>query len=84
MPPLKPIKKGSADQRVQQRKIQTGRRVADRVEVLSGLEPTTAIAVRGAGFLNDGDLVRVSNTAPVGVQGSATVPTAAAPASAAK
>jgi len=73
-----------SDQRVQQRKIQTGRRVADRVEVLSGLEPTTAIAVRGAGFLNDGDLVRVSNTAPVGVQGTATVPTAAAPASATK
>ena len=56
-----------ADQRVQQRKVQTGRRVADRVEVLSGLDATASVAVRGAGFLNDGDLVRVANTpAPAG------------------
>ena len=47
------------DQRVQQRKVQTGRRLADRVEVLSGIEAQASIAVRGAGFLNDGDLVRV-------------------------
>ena len=49
-----------ADQRVQQRKVQTGRRVADRVEVLSGLQADASVAVRGAGFLNDGDLVRVA------------------------
>ena len=56
-----------ADQRVQQRKVQTGRRVADRVEVLSGIDATASVAVRGAGFLNDGDLVRVANTpAPAG------------------
>ena len=48
------------DQRVQQRKVQTGRRVADRVEVLSGLDGNATVAVRGAGFLNDGDLVRVA------------------------
>ena len=48
------------DQRVQQRKVQTGRRVADRVEVLSGLDSNATVAVRGAGFLNDGDLVRVA------------------------
>ena len=47
------------DQRAQQRKVQTGRRLADRVEVLSGIEAQASIAVRGAGFLNDGDLVRV-------------------------
>ena len=47
-------------QRVQQRKVQTGRRIADRVEILSGLEADTSVAVRGAGFLNDGDLVRVA------------------------
>ena len=46
-------------QRVQQRKVQTGRRIADRVEILSGLEADMSVAVRGAGFLNDGDLVRV-------------------------
>ncbi|WP_265287770.1 efflux RND transporter periplasmic adaptor subunit [Verminephrobacter eiseniae] len=48
-----------ADQRVQQRKVQTGRRVADRVELLAGLDAQSWIAVQGAGFLNDGDLVRV-------------------------
>lgn len=54
-----------AEQRVQMRKVQTGRRVADRVEVLSGLDANASVAVRGAGFLNDGDLVRVvAPTAP--------------------
>ena len=51
------------DQRVQMRKVQTGRRVADRVEVLSGLDAGASVAVRGAGFLNDGDLVRVAGPA---------------------
>ena len=53
-----------AEQRVQQRKVQTGRRVADRVEVLSGLDANASVAVRGAGFLNDGDLVRVVGAPP--------------------
>ena len=53
-----------AEQRVQMRKVQTGRRVADRVEVTSGLEANASVAVRGAGFLNDGDLVRVAAPAP--------------------
>ena len=52
--------------RVQQRKVQTGRRVADRVEVLSGLDANASVAVRGAGFLNDGDLVRVVGAPPAG------------------
>lgn len=59
------------EQRVQMRKVLTGRRVADRVEVLSGLDAQAAIAVRGAGFLNDGDLVRVVNKAPTGATSSA-------------
>lgn len=53
-----------SDRRVQMRKVQTGRRVADRVEVLSGLDANAQVAVRGAGFLNDGDLVRVAATPP--------------------
>src|SRR3989344_5289430 len=53
-----------AEQRVQMRKVQTGRRVADRVEVLSGLDANAWVAVGGAGFLNDGDLVRVVSTPP--------------------
>ena len=52
------------DQRVAQRKVETGRRVGDRVEIVKGLEPNATIAVQGAGFLNDGDVVRVSNVPP--------------------
>ena len=59
-----------ADQRVQMRKVLTGRRVADRVEVLSGLDAQASVAVRGAGFLNDGDLVRVVNATPGGATSS--------------
>lgn len=51
------------DNRVQQVKIKTGRRIADRIEVLEGLKPDTLVAVSGAGFLNDGDLVRVNGVA---------------------
>jgi HlyD family secretion protein len=42
-----------------QRKVQTGRRVGERVEVLDGLKADESVAVQGAGFLNDGDLVKV-------------------------
>jgi len=47
--------------RVQRLKVQAGRRVGDRVEIASGL-PTGAaprVVVQGAGFLNDGDVVKV-------------------------
>ncbi len=47
------------DNRVSQLKVQTGRLAGDRVEVVSGLPPEARIVVSGAGFLNDGDLVRV-------------------------
>lgn len=46
------------DQRVSQVKVQPGRRIGDRIEVLSGLAPDAQIVAAGAGFLNDGDLVR--------------------------
>ncbi len=48
----------NADQRVSQLKVQTGRRLADRIEVVAGLTAETLVVVGGAGFLNDGDLVR--------------------------
>ena len=48
-----------ADQRVQLRKVQVGRRVGEQVEVLAGLDAQQPVAVQGAGLLNDGDLVRV-------------------------
>ena len=56
----------NADSRVSQLKVSTGRRLADRVEVIEGLTPQTLLVVSGAGFLNDGDLVRNVQT-PRGV-----------------
>ncbi|WP_020651749.1 efflux RND transporter periplasmic adaptor subunit [Massilia niastensis] len=46
------------DSRVSQMKVSTGRRLGERVEVTGGLAPDAQIVVSGAGFLNDGDLVR--------------------------
>jgi RND family efflux transporter MFP subunit len=46
------------DSRVSQVKIGTGRRLGERIEVVSGLAPDVQIVIEGAGFLNDGDLVR--------------------------
>ncbi|CAN7223337.1 efflux RND transporter periplasmic adaptor subunit [Massilia sp. LjRoot122] len=46
------------DSRVSQLKVSTGRRLGDRVEIVGGLAAGTPIVVSGAGFLNDGDLVR--------------------------
>lgn len=48
----------NADSRVSQIKILTGRRVGDQVEACEGLSPDTVLVVSGAGFLNDGDLVK--------------------------
>jgi len=48
------------DGRVVQQKVQTGRRVGDRVEIVEGLKPEVSIVASGAGFLNDGDLVKVT------------------------
>ena len=66
-----------ADNRVSQAKVQTGRLAGERVEVVSGLAPGTRIVVSGAGFLNDGDVVRVGqesepNTAPAQAASSPT------------
>lgn len=49
------------DQRISQLKVQTGRLSGDRVEITSGLKAEQRVVVSGAGFLNDGDLVRVSD-----------------------
>lgn len=52
------------DGRVVQRKVQVGRRAGDRVEIVEGLAHDARVVVAGAGFLNDGDLVRVVDAAP--------------------
>ncbi|WBY00123.1 efflux RND transporter periplasmic adaptor subunit [Ramlibacter tataouinensis] len=48
-----------ADNRVAQAKVQTGRLAGDRIEITAGLPPDARIVASGAGFLNDGDLVRI-------------------------
>jgi RND family efflux transporter MFP subunit len=48
-----------ADNHVTQVKVQPGRRLGDRIEVVGGLRADTPVVLRGAGFLNDGDLVHV-------------------------
>ncbi|KQN75661.1 RND transporter [Duganella sp. Leaf61] len=47
------------DNHVAQVKVQPGRRLGDRIEVVGGLKADTPVVLRGAGFLNDGDLVHV-------------------------
>lgn len=49
----------NADQRVTQVKITPGRRLEDRIEVVEGVAPDAVLVASGAGFLNDGDLVKV-------------------------
>ena len=77
------------DQRVQLVRVQTGRIAQNRIEIKEGLDASQPVAVRGAGFLNDGDLVQVSAApAPAasaaGASGAAGAASAASAASATK
>jgi RND family efflux transporter MFP subunit len=54
----------AADRHVAQVKVRTGRMAGDRIEILQGIAPDTRVVASGAGFLNDGDLVRVADGAP--------------------
>ncbi|NLX15346.1 MAG: efflux RND transporter periplasmic adaptor subunit [Ramlibacter sp.] len=58
----------AADSRVQQHKVTLGARQGDLVQVLDGVDGQTRLVHSGAGFLIDGDLVKVVATAaPVAV-----------------
>jgi hypothetical protein len=50
--------------------VQTGRRIGERIELLDGVGAEVLLVASGAGFLNDGDLVKVA-------PGSATNPASA-------
>jgi len=65
-----------AANKVAQRKVVTGRRLGERIEIVSGLAAGAQVVASGGAFLSDGDTVRV---VPATV--SATAP-AAAPAAA--
>ncbi|HJV93240.1 MAG TPA: efflux RND transporter periplasmic adaptor subunit, partial [Azonexus sp.] len=45
--------------RVLQTKVVPGRRVGERIEIVSGLAPEARVVDNGAGFLADGDVVKV-------------------------
>lgn len=45
--------------RVAQIKVATGRRAGSQIEISGGLEPSARVVASGAGFLADGDIVRV-------------------------
>jgi RND family efflux transporter MFP subunit len=49
------------DSRVIQTKVTPGRRSGDRVEIVDGLDAQDRVVAKGAAFLGDGDLVRVSD-----------------------
>lgn len=68
------------DNRAAQVKVSLGRRVGDRVEVVDGLDTATRVVASGAGFLADGDLVRVVQAAPAASLAGARPAPAAAPA----
>ncbi|MFM2052316.1 MAG: hypothetical protein RL456_353 [Pseudomonadota bacterium] len=55
-----------ADGRVQQTRVQVGRRVGDRVEITGGLPAEARVVAQGGGFLGDGDRVRVVEAAASG------------------
>lgn len=47
--------------------VETGRRIGKQIEISAGLEPGDRVAVRGAGFLADGDHVNRIDIADIGV-----------------
>ncbi|WP_307647339.1 efflux RND transporter periplasmic adaptor subunit [Variovorax boronicumulans] len=62
------------DNRVSQIKVQIGRRLNDRIEITSALPEGAQVVVQGAGFLNDGDLVRVVAATPPAAPAAAAQP----------
>ena len=64
--------KVGTDNKVTQSKVSVGRRVAERVEITDGLDSAARVVASGAGFLADGDTVRVVGTpVPLGATSAA-------------
>jgi RND family efflux transporter MFP subunit len=55
-----------ATPRVALQPVSVGRRQGNRLEITSGVERDDRLVVAGAGFLNDGDFVRIADTDRVG------------------
>ena len=67
--------------KVSEVKVTTGRRIGNRVEITGGLDAAARVVASGAGFLADGDTVRVVEVAAAATSASATAATPATPAS---
>ncbi len=52
-----------ADNKVAQTKVAVGRRIDERIEIVSGVDAHARVVAQGAGFLADGDVVRVVEAA---------------------
>lgn len=52
-----------AQDRVAETKVSVGQRMGDRIEIVDGIAESTRVVASGAGFLADGDRVRVVGTA---------------------
>jgi RND family efflux transporter MFP subunit len=63
------VPKVTQDRRVTLQAVSVGRRQDGAVEILSGIKPGDQVAVQGAGFLNDGDIVRVASETPAVAKG---------------
>jgi RND family efflux transporter MFP subunit len=59
------------DNKVAQVKVELGRRVGDRIEVRDGIDGATRVVETGAGFLADGDTVRVVESPALPVKSAA-------------
>ena len=53
------------DNHVQEQKVVTGRRHGEQVEIVSGIASGDAVVASGGAFLVEGDVVRVTTTAPL-------------------
>ena len=49
------------DGRVQQRRVETGARMGEQVQILLGVDGSAPLVRTGGGFLNDGDTVSVQS-----------------------
>jgi HlyD family secretion protein len=49
------------ENKVQQRKVNVGARIGDRIEIVGGLAKDARVVAQGAGFLADGDVVRIAD-----------------------
>jgi HlyD family secretion protein len=63
--------------KVSEAKVTTGRRVGNRIEITSGLDAAARVVASGAGFLADGDTVRVVEVAAPTAAAAPIAPTAA-------